>query len=247
MAYGYGSIQITPLQTLAFYNAIANDGVMVKPRFIKEIKEWDKTIEKNELQVLNPAICSQETIDKVQEMLKNVVVRGTAKGLYSPNFSMAGKTGTAQTEYWKEGWASNKQYISSFAGYFPAENPKYTSIVIIHKPNNKIGIYGADVSGPVFKRIAQKIYTDTPLEDEIKSLEIKNDSISRDFERYYTTARKVKNVMPDVTGMPVMDAVSILENLGLKVKVEGNGKVNAQSIAPGEKVKNNQEVALVLS
>ena len=247
MAYGYGSVQITPLQTLTFYNAIANNGVMVKPRFIKEIREWDKVIVSNELQVLNPAICSQETVNKVKEMLKNVVVRGTAKSLYSPNFSMAGKTGTAQTEYWKEGWAANRQYISSFVGYFPAEDPKYTSIVIIHKPNNKIGIYGADVSGPVFKRIAQKIYTDTPLEDELESLDIKNELISGDFEKFYTAAQNDKKLMPDVTGMPVMDAMSLLENLGLKVQIKGNGTVKNQSIAPGEKIKINQKVDLSLS
>lgn len=247
MAYGYGSVQITPLQTLTFYNAIANDGVMVKPRFIKEIREWDKVIVSNEMQVLNPAICSKETISKVKEMLKNVVVRGTAKSLYSPNFSMAGKTGTAQTEYWKEGWAANRQYISSFVGYFPAEDPKYTSIVIIHKPNNKIGIYGADVSGPVFKRIAQKIYTDTPVEDELESLEIDNRLIKGDFEKFYTTAQKDKKLMPDVTGMPVMDAISILENMGLKVQIKGNGTVKNQSIAPGEKIKINQKVDLSLS
>lgn len=247
MAYGYGSIQITPLQTLAFYNAIANDGILVKPRFIKEIKEWDKTIVKNEMEVLNPAICSKETINKVKEMMKNVVERGTARSLYSPNFSMAGKTGTAQTEYWKEGWASNRQYISSFVGYFPAEDPKYTSIVVIHKPNNKIGIYGADVSGPVFKRIAQKIYTDTPLEDEIESLDIHNENISKDFEKYYITAQQNKGLMPDVHGMPVMDAISLLENLGLKVQVRGDGYVKNQSIAPGVKIKTNQTVALSLS
>jgi cell division protein FtsI (penicillin-binding protein 3) len=246
MAYGYGSIQITPLQTLNFYNAIANDGVMVKPRFIKEIREWDKTIVKNELEVLNPAICSKETINKVQAMLKNVVEKGTAKSLYSPNFSMAGKTGTAQTEYWMDGWASNPRYISSFVGYFPAENPKYTSIVIIHKPKVTTGYYGADVSGPVFKRIAQKIYTDTPVEDEIESLEIKNEMISKDFERFYTAAQNDKQVMPDVTGMPVMDAISLLENLKLKVQVTGNGTVKNQSIAPGQKVKNNQKVDLSL-
>ena len=247
MAYGYGSVQITPLQTLTFYNAVANDGVMVKPRFIREIREWDKVIVKNEMEVLNPAICSQETIGKVKEMLKNVVERGTAKSLYSPNFSMAGKTGTAQTEYWKEGWAANRQYISSFVGYFPAEDPKYTSIVIIHKPNNRIGIYGADVSGPVFKRIAQKIYTDTPVEDEIESLDIKNKVITEDFEKFYTTAQNEKKLMPDVTGMPVMDAISLLENLGLKVQIKGNGTVKNQSIAPGEKIKSNQKVDLSLS
>jgi cell division protein FtsI (penicillin-binding protein 3) len=247
MAYGYGSIQITPLQTLTFYNAVANGGVMVKPRFIKEIKEWDKTIVKNELTVINPSIASPETISKVQEMLKNVVEKGTAKSLYSPNFSMAGKTGTAQTEYWMEDWQSNRRYISSFVGYFPAEDPKYTSIVIIHKPKVSTGYYGADVSGPVFKRIAQKIYTDTPVEDEIESLDIKNEIISQDFEKYYTTSQDEKRLMPDVKGMPVMDAMSILENLGLDVQVNGNGYVQDQSIAPGEKIKLKQKVALKLS
>lgn len=247
MAYGYGSIQITPLQTLAFYNAIANDGVMVKPRFIKEIKEWDKTIEKHETEILNPAICSKETVAKVQEMLKNVVERGTAESLYSPNFSMAGKTGTAQTEYWMDDWQSNRRYISSFVGYFPAEDPKYTSIVIIHKPDNKVGYYGADVSGPVFKRIAQKIYTDTPVEDELESLEVKNPEISSDFEKYYAAAQKTNNLMPNVVGMPVMDAISLLENLGLQVVINGNGKVKNQSVAPGVKIKSNQKISLSLS
>ncbi len=247
MAYGYGSIQISPLQTLTFYNAIANDGVMVKPRFIKEVREWDKVIEKNELKVLNPSICSQETIDKVKAMMENVVVRGTAKSLYSPNFSMAGKTGTAQTEYWMKDWNANPRYISSFVGYFPADNPKYTSIVIIHKPNNKVGYYGADVSGPVFKRIAQKIYTDTPIEDTIESLEVKDDKVSKDFEKYYIAAQSSNNLMPNVVGMPVMDALSLLENMGLSVKVSGNGIVKNQSIPAGEKIKNNQKVALSLS
>ncbi len=247
MAYGYGSIQISPLQTLTFYNAIANDGVMVKPRFIKEVREWDKVIEKNELKVLNPSICSQETIDKVKAMMENVVVRGTAKSLYSPNFSMAGKTGTAQTEYWMKDWNANPRYISSFVGYFPADNPKYTSIVIIHKPNNKVGYYGADVSGPVFKRIAQKIYTDTPIEDTIESLEVKDDKISKDFEKYYSVAQNSNKLMPNVVGMPIMDALSLLENMGLSVKVSGKGTVKNQSIPAGEKIKINQIVALSLS
>ncbi|CAM4320778.1 penicillin-binding protein [Gillisia hiemivivida] len=247
MAYGYGSIQITPLQTLAFYNAIANNGVLVKPRFIKEIREWDKVIEKNELTILDPSICSQETVNKVKAMMENVVVRGTAKSLYSPNFSMAGKTGTAQTEYWMDGWNSNPRYISSFVGYFPADNPKYTSIVVIHKPNSKIGIYGADVSGPVFKRIAQKIYTDTPIEDELESLNIENDKISVDFEKYYAAAQSTNKLMPNVVGMPAMDALSLLENLGLSVRINGEGKVKNQSIPAGQKIKNNQQVALSLS
>src|SRR5690606_22789782 len=104
---------------------------------------------------------------------------GTRKSLYSPTFSMSGKTGTARTEYWLPDWDKNKKYISSFAGYFPSENPKYSCIVVIHKPSTKKGYYGADVSGPVFKKIAQKIFTDTPMTDEIKSLEIRNASVEK--------------------------------------------------------------------
>lgn len=245
MAYGYGSIQITPLQTLTFYNAIANNGEMLKPRFIKEVKEWDKTVEKFEKKVIDPSICSPETIAKVKEMMKNVVERGTGKSLYEPNFSMAGKTGTAQTEYWMEGWASNPRYISSFVGFFPVDKPKYSCIVVIHKPDNSIGYYGADVSGPVFKRIAQKIFTDTPEVDEIESLEAESEEIENSFERYYAAARK-EDVMPNLKGMPAMDAISVLENLGLKVQLLGEGEVNEQSIPAGSKVVANQTIKLKL-
>ncbi|MEX1383051.1 peptidoglycan D,D-transpeptidase FtsI family protein, partial [Lutibacter sp.] len=151
IAYGY-NLELTPLQTLTFYNAIANNGEMVKPRFVKEIRSWNRHVESFEKEVINKAICSKETVAKIQEILKNVVYRGTGRKLYSEDFSMAGKTGTARVEYGNyEAWLKDKKYISSFTGYFPAENPKYSCIVVIHKPNTKTGFYGADVSGPVFK------------------------------------------------------------------------------------------------
>src|SRR5690606_27189084 len=93
MAYGYG-VSFTPLQTLTFYNAIANNGEMVKPQFLREVREFDKTIVPFKKEVINPKICSQETVDKVKKLLENVVEHGTGRKLYSPNFSMAGKTGT---------------------------------------------------------------------------------------------------------------------------------------------------------
>ncbi len=247
MAYGYGSVQITPLQTLTFYNAIANGGEMVKPRFIKEVKEWDKTIERFEKEVINPAICSKETVAKVTEMMKNVVERGTGQSLYEENFSMAGKTGTAQTEYWMDGWASNRRYISSFVGFFPAENPKYSTIVVIHKPDSRIGIYGADVSGPVFKRIAQKIFTDTPVIDQFESLEATNPEIDANYEKYFAAGRNFTGVMPNLKGLPAMDAISILENLGMEVQVSGKGMVAFQSVAPGRKIEGKQTIKLKLS
>lgn len=242
MAFGYG-VAITPLQTLTFYNAIANDGVMVKPHFIKEVKDRDKVIMKMETEVMNPSVCSKETAHKVREMMKNVVKRGTAANIYTENFSMAGKTGTCQTEYWIE----PGRYIASFAGYFPADNPKYSCIVVIHKPKRSKGYYGNIVAAPVFKDIARKIYTDTPVMDSIESLEIKDPKVKTDFEKYYAKVQNERLLMPDVTGMPAMDAISILENLGLEVNIDGSGKVRRQSIAAGRKIENNQKVKLEVS
>ncbi len=247
IAYGY-NLLLTPLQTLTFYNAIANNGEMVKPRMVKEIRSWDKKVEIFNKEVIDSKICSSTTISKVQEMLKNVVVRGTGQKLYDDNFSMAGKTGTARTEYANfEEWNKDKKYISSFTGYFPAENPKYSCIVVIHKPNLKKGYYGADVSGPVFKDIAQKIYTDAPLLKEIINVEPKFASVTSDFEKYNSVSEKQLKTVPNVTGMVVMDAVSLLENLGLKVTFFGNGKVKNQSIEIGEKVVKGATIKLELS
>ncbi len=247
MAYGYGSIQLTPLQILTFYNAVANDGEMVQPRFIREVRELDKVVQRFDKKVLNPAISSPETIAKVQALLENVVKKGTGKKLYDPNFSMAGKTGTAQTEYWMDDWNSNRRYISSFAGYFPADNPKYSCIVVIHKPDNRIGYYGADVSGPVFKKIAQKIYTDSPVLDSFDRIDSIHPKVEEAYERFFATSRQVKQVMPDLKGLPAMDAVSLLENLGLRVQLSGAGTIVQQSVRPGTPIKQNQTVNLVSS
>ncbi|MGS2738959.1 penicillin-binding protein [Sinomicrobium sp. M5D2P17] len=245
MAFGY-NVSLTPLQTLTFYNAVANNGEMVKPRLIKEVKEWNKTILKFDKEVINSQVCSPETISKLQEMMKNVVLRGTGKRLYSPNFSMAGKTGTAQKNYGqkKEG---KLQYISSFAGYFPADDPKYSCIVVIHEPDKSVGYYGADVSGPVFKSIAHKIYTNSPLMDEVKDLENDKEETDKDYQSYYAKAQKRLEIVPDVMGMSGMDAIPLLENLGLKVKVEGNGRVKKQSISGGKKIVPDQIIVLELS
>jgi cell division protein FtsI (penicillin-binding protein 3) len=242
MAYGYG-VSFTPLQTLTFYNAIANEGEMVKPQFLKEVKAFDKTIVPFKKEIINPQICSKETLLKVRQLLKEVIEKpyGTGHKLYSPNFSMAGKTGTCQKDYSKKDKLS---YISSFAGYFPADNPKYSCIVVIHEPDKSVGYYGADVSGPVFKAIAQKIFTDTPLIDEVEKLEFKNSIVEEDFEEYYDMAKTYKTIMPSVVGMPTMDAIPILENMGLKVRVDGTGVVKSQSIGHGIKIKRNQIVVL---
>ena len=246
MAFGY-SVAITPLQTLTLYNAVANNGEMVKPQFVSEIKEWNKSIKKFDKQVINPKICSEATIKKLKALLENVVKRGTGSKLYSKDFSMAGKTGTAQANYGTNG-GNDKHYISSFVGFFPADNPKYSCIVVVHKPNTSLNnYYGADVAGPVFKRIAQKIFTDAPSTNEIKNLDKKIEKQEVKYQEYYAKADKIKDTIPNVKGMSGMDAVALLGNLGIKVKIKGIGKVKNQSIPAGGKITKNTTIILELS
>ncbi len=240
MSFGYGVSQ-TALQILSFYNAIANDGVMVKPRFIKAVRDRHKVIEQYTEPQITGSVCSKETAKQVRTILKNVVNRGTASNIYSPRFSMAGKTGTCQTEYWVE----SGRYIASFAGYFPADKPKYSCIVVIHKPNPEKGYYGSTVAAPVFKRIAKKIYSDTPIEARLPRTKLNQLQLTEQ-DNYNQVLNKYKTIMPNLVGMPAMDAISILENLGLKAKLFGEGKVIKQSLAPGKSVKENKQINLVL-
>jgi cell division protein FtsI (penicillin-binding protein 3) len=245
MAFGYG-ISVTPMQILTLYNAVANGGEMVKPYFVSEVKEFNTTVKKIEKEVINPQIASPEVIREVQAVLENTVKKGTGRKLYSPNFSMAGKTGTAQVNYGK-GKGSDMYYSSSFAGYFPADNPKYSCIVVIHKPDRTKSYYGADVSGPVFKRIAQKIYTEVPTTVEMQMANTVPAAVEKNYEDYFAKVNDGSGIMPDVRGMYVMDALPLLENLGLDVKVKGVGKVKKQSITAGQKIERNQKIVLELS
>lgn len=255
MAWGYG-VSITPLQMLTFYNAVANDGEMVKPRFIKELRVQNKTEKVFKKVVLNKRIASQETINKVRKVMENVVKKGTADNIYSPNFSMAGKTGTAKKwvdgrrdaegKYIK-GHYSNKLYVASFAGFFPADKPKYSCIVVIHEPDKKKGYYGATVAAPVFKEIAQKIYSTTPFDVKTITDTPSSKMVDANYQKYYANLQKEHKVIPNVKGMSGMDAVSLLENLGLKVKFNGSGKVKKQSKNNGAKFKKGDVILLSLS
>ncbi|MDQ6472552.1 penicillin-binding protein [Flavobacterium sp. LHD-80] len=246
MAFGY-SVSVTPMQTLAFYNSVANNGVMVKPQFVSEIKEWNKTIKKFDTEVINPKVCSPETLKKVKAVLQNVVKKGTASKLYSKDFPMAGKTGTAMVNYGKAG-REGMYYASSFVGYFPADHPKYSCIVVVHKPNtSKNNYYGADVAGPVFKRIAQKIFTDAPSTNKIKQLDSKIPKQEISYAKFEKVSNTKTSVIPNLKGMPGMDAIALLENLGLKVKVNGVGKVKNQSIQAGQNISRNAIIVLELS
>ena len=255
MSWGYG-VSVTPMQTLMFYNAVANNGIMVKPRFIKELRRQDKTEKIFETVVVNPKIASDETLSKIRKVLENVVVRGTANNIYSSNFSMAGKTGTAKKYLPKHkdengntvaAGYSNKHYVASFAGFFPAENPKYSCIVVIHDPKKEKGYYGATVAGPVFKEIAQKIYTTTPVDNQSVDDKASFEEIEIQYATYDNALSKRHTQIPNVTGMSGMDALSLLENIGLKVEISGVGKVKYQSLKKGEKLVKGNTITLKLS
>jgi cell division protein FtsI (penicillin-binding protein 3) len=153
MAYGYG-FEITPLHTLALYNAVANDGEMIKPVLVKSVKKADEDEETYETDVISNRICSEKTLNKLKLLLEGVVERGTAKNIRGTHYRIAGKTGTAQI---LENGRYTKKYLTSFVGYFPAHAPKYSAIVLIKNPRGWYQ-YGSNVAAPVFKEIADNIY-----------------------------------------------------------------------------------------
>ena len=238
MAYGYG-VSLTPLQTLTFYNAIANNGEMVKPRFLNKISNFGTAPTKVfSKKVLNPSICSQETLNKVQHMMFNVVDKkwGTGYSIKDSMLTMAGKTGTCQVDYTTD----EVQYISSFVGYYPVEEPKYSCIVVIHKPNKTKGYYGATVAAPVFKTIAKKIFNDIPYEVKINS----TDLAVLDQEK---KVQEDEKVMPNLAGLSKKLALEILERKGFKVLVKGTGLVRTQSPKAGTPIQKQQKIILELS
>ena len=161
--------------------------------------------------------------------------------IYSKNISIAGKTGTCQRDYNTD----NLQYISSFVGYFPADDPLYSCIVVIHKPNKNKGYYGATVAAPVFKKIAEKIHRSIP-----NIREIETHSFDKMMDSTYQSEIELTSYpqgqIPNVVGLPAMDAVSLLENRGVQVQLIGSGHVKSQSIAPGKKIQNNTRIILEL-
>lgn len=153
---GY-EVHVTPLQMLTLYNAVANNGRMVKPLLVKEVQQTGKVIQQFPVQEISPAICSEKTIKAVRQMMEGVVERGTAKNLKNPYYTIAGKTGTAQIADAKNGY-NKVVHQATFCGYFPADKPKYSCIVIINSPSNGV-YYGALVAGPVFREIADQVYS----------------------------------------------------------------------------------------
>lgn len=174
MSIGY-EVQMTPLQILTFYNAVANDGRMVKPRFVTEIRQSGKLVREYQTEVINNSICSKKTIKMVKEMLEGVVEYGTATNLKNSRYKIAGKTGTAQIANKKYGYrygpGAKLSHQGSFVGYFPADNPKYTCIVVVNAPSKNV-YYGNLVAGPIFKEVADKVYANSiQIHDQLEKKE----------------------------------------------------------------------------
>ena len=161
--------------------------------------------------------------------------------------SIAGKTGTSELNY-STGDRKDVEYIASFAGYFPAENPKYSCIVVIHKPNREgKKYYGADVAGPVFKQIAEKISTHYQNEMLWAEGDLSLDGVDEDYQTYFRLAEEELRLIPDLIGMSGMDALALLENLGVRVVIKGHGKVKEQSVKPGTPIDRTPQIELKLS
>jgi cell division protein FtsI (penicillin-binding protein 3) len=282
MSYGY-EVQLTPLQVLAFYNAVANDGKMMRPLFVTAVMRNGRIIKSYDPEVIINSIASRPTIRKAKKMMEGVVERGTATNLRNSNYKIAGKTGTAQIAKNKYGYKTNAKisYQASFVGYFPAESPLYSCIVVVNSPSN--GVYfGNVVAGTVFKEISDKVYATRFFRDfkPDKKDEIKpsapdagngyradiNEVLKNLDVRYRRTSdddwvatresgdtvslagiKIQEGLVPDVRGMSLRDAIFLLENTGLRIKVNGKGKVLRQSPEQGVRYNEGTIVSLEMN
>jgi cell division protein FtsI (penicillin-binding protein 3) len=282
MSHGY-EVQLTPLQILTFYNAVANDGKMMRPLFVSAIMRNGSVIKSYDPEVIINSIASRSTIRKAKKMMEGVVENGTATNLKNPNYKIAGKTGTAQIAKEKYGYRSGDRvsYSASFVGYFPAENPLYSCIVVVNSPSN--GVYfGNVVAGTVFKEISDKVYATrffriykpetkdnikpsapdagngyrADINEVLKNLDIKYRRTADDDwvvtresgDTVSLSGLKMQpGLVPDVRGMSLRDAVYLLENNGLRVKISGKGKVLRQSPEHGARYNEETIVSLEMN
>ncbi|MGI4022294.1 MAG: penicillin-binding protein [Janthinobacterium lividum] len=276
MAYGY-EMQLTPLKMLSFYNAVANNGKYIAPIFVKEIRRLGNPIEQFEARVIKDKICSNATLGKIKKMLEGVVTEGSGKNIvYNPLYRIAGKTGTAQVADANRGYRGKRQYQASFVGYFPAEKPKYSMIVVINDP--KGDYYGASVSGPVFREVADRVYsTDMDLNQpetvhlagnihpntkngpqkatqevynklKLKTFSAKNNETAIDSNEGIANSETnfKKGSVPATVGMGLRDALFIMGNAGYKIAVIGSGTVVRQSVGAGSLIPKGSKIVLEL-
>ena len=263
MSIGYET-QIAPINTVTFYNAIANNGKMMRPRFVKKVMKNGVTVKEFEPQVIKERIARPEALKTLQTILEHVVSQGLGRKAGSPLFKVAGKTGTAQVSQGKSGYKSGVvQYWLSFAGYFPADNPRYSCIVCIKKSG--LPASGGGMSGVVFHHIAEGVMArhlklsvdDAHDEHSVVIPDVKNgDATTANYilgelgisNRVNQPAKVYgENVTPDVTGMGAKDAVYQLESRGLKVRVQGRGKVKSQSYPAGKAIVKGSECVLIMN
>ncbi|MDR0541961.1 MAG: transpeptidase family protein [Dysgonamonadaceae bacterium] len=247
MSFGYET-QVPPIYTLSFFNAIANNGKLVKPIFVKEIQENGHCIEKKKTEVINSRICSSSTLTFIRQMLDDVVncSDGTGKPACSDKIRISGKTGTAQLSQGSAGYkAGGLSHQVSFCGYFPSDDPQYSMIIVIRKPRNGPAS-GGMMCGTVFKTIAEEIYSQNMIthtkDFPVDTLHPAEAVVKKSLEDL-----KVENgLVPNVKGMGAKNAVYAMENAGLRVHLTGRGTVTAQSIPPGSAAVKGQTVGLQL-
>lgn len=280
MAYGY-NVQLPVINTLAFYNGIANGGCMVEPRLVTAVVKDGKPVMTIPVKVVREQMCKPETLADIKYMLEKVVIDGTGKRYVSSKyFPIAGKTGTAQMSEGKGYRDGGVRYLASFCGYFPADDPQYTCITTV-RTSTSYGA-GASLGGPIFKEIAEKImasqgrrdlelavdstlakmprvlsgdlakadavltslglpFTSEDIEaDAWGSVTVENDSIS------FTSRNYAENLVPNVVGMGAQDAVWMLESRGLRVSIEGYGRVYSQSLQAGSTFNQGNRITIKL-
>ena len=279
MSIGY-EMEVSPLQMLSVYNAVANNGKLMRPYLVSEVKSFGQVVKHTTPLVLNPKVCSDSTLKQLRFLLESVVQNGTGKSLKGLDYTVAGKTGTAQIARPDGRGYDERMHKASFVGYFPADKPKYSCIVVINTPS--ANYYGGSLAGPVVKEIADKIYSTNlslhkPLKTgKIPSLpEVKNGNrqdikyvlnnigISSHQIQGSAEGEWVKSeynvqslnlieipvdvqLVPDVKGMGLRDALYLLENRGLKVQVQGYGHVVYQSLLANAKVVKGATILLQL-
>ncbi len=271
MAHGYEEL-VTPLNMLMLYNAVANNGKMMRPYLVNAVREFGVDVKNIQPEILVDKICSEETLRQLRECLRAVVdsAHGTAhKIVFDSSYAIAGKTGTAVTALNNKGYnKGNKIYQASFIGYFPAEAPAYTIAVVIQNSNHSKLIYGADVSGTVFKEISDKIYyrflskrkyTAPVVHDTLQynyyasrqDMNVLQQLFSGQQSTMHVQFNEISNqvlgTVPTLVGMGLKDAVNLLENSGFVVTVTGRGKVVSQSLAAGTQITKGQHISIILN
>ena len=252
IAIGYSVLE-TPLHILMFYNGIANNGKLMKPYLVEALERNGKTVKRMGAEVLNGSICSKATADTLTRALELVVQEGTGRRLKGARCTVAGKTGTAQIPFVTEvgGKArtvykdrdGRKQHQGTFVGFFPADDPKYTAIVVVYSRLSVKDLYGGSIPAATFREITDNIYSLSP--EWGKELKSRGRVPEMDVNGM-TSGEDNLDEVPDVKGLGLMDAIWSVENCGYRCEYEGYGHVVRQTPAAGTRQRKGETVKLTL-